>query len=112
MLRLLALLDVALTGAVRSALSLHKSLKPYAVAVKTEAAIVTLRGEVPSTRLATAAERVAAAVPDVRQVVNHLKVNQAVAAVSTDAGDQRSGRGSTTRPSSCSYGWRSRSTGT
>lgn len=82
--------DVALTGAVKTALSLHKSLKPHAVAVRTEDAIVTLRGEVPSAQLATAAERVASAVPDVRQVVNHLKVNPAVADVSTDAGDQRS----------------------
>lgn len=82
--------DVALTGAVKTALSLHKSLKPYAVAVTTEDAIVTLRGEIPSAQLATAAERVAAAVPDVRQVVSHLKVNAAVAAAATEAGDQRS----------------------
>jgi osmotically-inducible protein OsmY len=82
--------DVATTGAVKTALSLHRSLRPYAVSVGTENGIVTLRGEVPTAELLAATERVAAAVPDVRQVVNHVKVNQAVAALANPANDERS----------------------
>ena len=82
--------DVALTGAVKTAFSLHKSLRPYPIRVSTEGGIVSLRGELPRAELRTAAERVAAAVPDVRQVVNHLKVNGAAASVSKDPDDDRS----------------------
>jgi len=82
--------DVATTGAVKTALSLHASLRPYAVSVQTENGVVTLRGEVPSAQLLAATERVAAAVPDVRQVVNQLKVNETVAVAAKDAGDDRS----------------------
>jgi hyperosmotically inducible protein len=80
--------DVALTGAVKTAFQLHKSLRRHALNVSTEDAIVTLRGELPRKELVAAAERVAAAVPDVRQVVNHLKVGGA--AEPDDAGDERS----------------------
>jgi len=82
--------DVALTGAVKTALSLHKSLRPYAISVSTEGGIVTLRGELPRAELKAAATRVAAAVPDVRQVVDHLKVNEAAAVVSNASDDDRS----------------------
>lgn len=81
--------DVALTGAVKTALSLHKNLKSYEIAVSTESGIVTLRGELPSGELEAAAERVAAAVPDVRQVVNHLRLNEALAAASQSSAEDR-----------------------
>jgi osmotically-inducible protein OsmY len=79
--------DTALTGAVRTALSLRGSLKPYAIAASTENGVVTLRGRVPDAELMAAAERVAAAVPDVRQVVNHLELGGRAAA---SEGDGRS----------------------
>lgn len=82
--------DVALTGAVKTALSLHRSLRPYTISVSTEGGIVTLRGELPRAELSAAATRVAAAVPDVRQVVSHLKVNEAAAVVSSASDDDRS----------------------
>jgi osmotically-inducible protein OsmY len=66
--------DTAVTGAVKTAFGLNKSLKPLPLEVHTEDHVVTLRGEVPRKELSEAAERVAAAVPDVRQVVNHIHV--------------------------------------
>ena len=71
--------DVALTGAVKTALSLHKSLAAYALRVTTEDTVVTLRGELPSSELKEAALRTAAAVPEVRQVVDHLKIDASLA---------------------------------
>lgn len=67
--------DAATTGAVRAALGLRRSLKPYALSVSTEGGVVTLRGELPDPDLRSLAERVAVAVPDVRQVVNHIRVS-------------------------------------
>ena len=71
--------DAALTGAVKTALSLHKSLEAYPLGVTTEDTVVTLRGELPSAELKDAALRTAAAVPEVRQVVDHLKLDAALA---------------------------------
>lgn len=69
-----ALRDTRTTAAVKAALELNRHLKPLRVAVSTEAGVVTLRGDVPREELKTKAEQVAGAVPDVRQVVNHLRV--------------------------------------
>jgi len=66
--------DAGVTGRVKTALALHRSLKPLGIGVSTENNIVTLRGDVPQDELKKAAEHVAASVPDVKQVVNHLKV--------------------------------------
>ena len=66
--------DTTLTGAVRTALSLHGSLKPFSLSASTDNGVVTLRGTVPDPELKAAAERVAAAVPDVRQVVNQIEI--------------------------------------
>ncbi|MGE0452301.1 MAG: BON domain-containing protein [Vicinamibacteria bacterium] len=66
--------DTAITAAVRTAFGLDRELKPYAVAVSTENGVVTLRGTLPTPELRGALERVAGAVPDVRQVVNQLRV--------------------------------------
>ena len=67
--------DAALTGAVKTAFELHRGLAPHPIHVTTEDGVVTLRGDVPDPSLREEAERVAAAVPEVAQVVNHLSVS-------------------------------------
>lgn len=76
--------DAGLTASVKTALTLHRSLKPYGIAVSAEDRVVTLRGVVPAEEFKAAAERVAAAVPDVRQVVSHIKLDGAVVAPPAD----------------------------
>ena len=66
--------DTALTGAVKTAFELNRTLKPLDLRVSTEAGVVTLKGEVPNGDARATAERVAAAVPDVGEVVNDLTV--------------------------------------
>jgi osmotically-inducible protein OsmY len=66
--------DTAVTGAVKTAFGLNRILKPLPLEVHTEDHVVTLRGDVPRKEMKDTAERVAAAVPDVRQVVNHIQV--------------------------------------
>jgi osmotically-inducible protein OsmY len=71
-------LQATRTGAaVKAALKLDRDLDDYPIDVDSgdEEGVVILRGEVPSEDLRVAAERKAAAVPDVRQVVNELRVN-------------------------------------
>ena len=63
-------------GAVMAALELDRDLESYPIDVDAgEDGVVILRGEVPSVDVRAAAERRAAAVPDVRQVVNELRLN-------------------------------------
>jgi hyperosmotically inducible periplasmic protein len=66
--------DTALTGAVKTAFGLNKNLKPLPLDVHTDDHVVTLRGPVSTQDLKDIAERVAKAVPDVEQVVNHIRV--------------------------------------
>lgn len=66
--------DTALKGSVKAAIELDRNLKPFPIAVDVEEGVVTLRGEVPDEALRQRADAVAGAVPDVRQVVNHLSV--------------------------------------
>ena len=66
--------EAKLTGAVKAALRLNRLTSEGQVDVSSEDGVVTLRGEVGSGEAAEAAARVAGAVPDVRQVVSHLKV--------------------------------------
>lgn len=71
-------LQATRTGAaVKAALKLDRDLDDYPIDVDSgdQEGVVILRGEVPSEDLRAAAERKAAAVPDVRQVVNELRVN-------------------------------------
>lgn len=77
--------DAGVTGAVKTALALHRSLKPLGIEVSTENKVVTLRGDVPQDELKKAAEHVAASVPDVKQVVNHLKVSGAPVPAAKDS---------------------------
>ena len=62
------------TRAVRAAFGLNRELQRLDLEVSSESGVVTLRGAVPTSELRVAAERVAAAVPEVRQVVNHIEV--------------------------------------
>jgi osmotically-inducible protein OsmY len=74
-------LQATKTGAeVKAALKLDRDLDDYPIDVDSgdQDGVVILRGEVPSEDLRVAAERKAAAVPDVRQVVNELHVNPAM----------------------------------
>lgn len=64
--------DTALTGGVKAAFELNRKLKPYAIEIETTNGVVRLRGEVPRD-VREVAERVAAAVPDVRGVENELR---------------------------------------
>jgi hyperosmotically inducible protein len=73
--------DTAVTAAVKGAMGLNRQLQPYGIGVETEDRVVVLRGKLPREELKQLAEAVAAAVPEVRQVVNHLRVTpDAVAA--------------------------------
>jgi osmotically-inducible protein OsmY len=66
--------DTKITGQVKAALELSKSLQPYPIDVTTDNETVVLRGTVPSQELRSAAERVAANVPDVKQVRNDISI--------------------------------------
>jgi osmotically-inducible protein OsmY len=66
--------DVKVRAAVTAALRLNRQIQDAAIEVGSDEGVVTLRGNVASEASRGIAERVAAAVPDVTQVVNHLKV--------------------------------------
>ena len=66
--------DVKVTAQVKAALALNRNLKPYTIGVSSEDGVITLRGDVPSAELKGLALRLAEAVPDVRQVVSHVRV--------------------------------------
>jgi osmotically-inducible protein OsmY len=74
-----AIRDKAVATAVRTAFALNRSLQPLDLEVAAEDAVVTLRGAVPSEAAKATAERVASQVPEVRQVVSHLKVEPGTA---------------------------------
>ena len=69
-------------AAVKAALELDRELDRHPIDVDSgdQEGVVILRGEVPTEQLRVAAEGRAAAVPDVRQVVNELRVNPALPA--------------------------------
>jgi osmotically-inducible protein OsmY len=66
--------EARLTTAVKAALRLNRLTTDGRIDVSSEEGVVTLRGEVGSGAAAEAAARVAGAVPDVKQVVSHVKV--------------------------------------
>jgi hyperosmotically inducible protein len=76
--------DTKVTGEVKAALELNRTLAPYDFDISTDSDVVVLRGEVPTAELSAAAEKVAASVPDVKQVRNEIQVGGAPAA--PDAG--------------------------
>jgi osmotically-inducible protein OsmY len=75
-----ALKDAALAGSVRVAFGLNRDLRPYRLEVESKDAVVRLWGALPSAALKEMAESVCAAVPNVRQVVNEVKVDPSVKA--------------------------------
>jgi osmotically-inducible protein OsmY len=74
-----ALGDAKTTLSVKTALGLVRALQPYRLEVGVEDGVVTLRGELPGEDLRVLAAKTAAAVPFVRQVVDHLKVHPGIA---------------------------------
>jgi len=67
------------SGEVRAALELNRNLKPYPIDVDvTGDDVVALKGEVPREDFKAEAERLAAAVPGVRQVRNEIRINPAL----------------------------------
>lgn len=71
--------DTALKGQVKAAFELDRNLKPFAIEITVEHGVVTLSGRVPEAVQKARAETVAAAVPDVREVVNRLEVDPGAA---------------------------------
>jgi osmotically-inducible protein OsmY len=67
--------ETKVAGQVKAAVELNRDLAPYPISVSApEPGVVTLTGSVPRDDLRRRAEEVAAAVPDVRRVVNQLQV--------------------------------------
>jgi hyperosmotically inducible periplasmic protein len=66
--------DTKVTGQVKAALELSRALQPYSFDVDTTNDVVVLRGEVPTEELRLAAQRVAAGVPDVKEVRNEIRI--------------------------------------
>jgi osmotically-inducible protein OsmY len=65
--------DAKVTASVKTALGLNRSLRPLSIDVSTEDGVVTLSGRANSEEERARAEAVAAAVPDVKQVVNQIQ---------------------------------------
>jgi hyperosmotically inducible protein len=72
--------DAATTAAVKTSLGLNRRLQPYAIEPSTREGVVTLKGEVPDADSRATATKVVEAVPEVRHVVNDLRVNPALGA--------------------------------
>jgi osmotically-inducible protein OsmY len=66
--------DAKVSASVKTALGLNRTLRQHSIDVSTENGVVTLSGRVGSEEERARAESVAAAVPDVRQVVNRIRV--------------------------------------
>jgi osmotically-inducible protein OsmY len=78
--------DAKVKASVKTALGLNRNLEPFDIGVDSDGGVVTLSGDVPRDDLKQTALQVAAAVPDVRQVNDQLRLNPAIAA---DPGDGR-----------------------
>ena len=78
--------DATVTGSVKTALSLNRTLRPYAIGVSSQDGVVTLQGRVPVEGLRSRAEAVAAEVPDVVRVVNEIQVLPSVTPAPAEAG--------------------------
>jgi osmotically-inducible protein OsmY len=69
------------TGEIKAALELNRNLKPYSIDVDASGdGVVALKGEVPREDFRAEAERVAAAVPGVREVHNEIRIDPALPA--------------------------------
>ncbi len=83
--------DAKTTASVKAALALSRSLRPLAITPSTEDGVVTLRGGAPSEDLRSQAERTTAAVPGVRQVVNHVAIEAGPAEASPGSAERSIG---------------------
>ena len=67
------------TGEIRAALELNRNLKPYSIDVDVNGdGVAVLKGEVPREDFKAEAERLAVAVPGVREVRNEIRINSAL----------------------------------
>jgi hypothetical protein len=66
--------DTTLTGKVKAAFELNRTVEPFDLDVATDGESVVLRGEVPSDAVREAAGRIAADVPGVSAVRNEISV--------------------------------------
>ncbi len=78
--------EAKLVASVKTALELNQRLADLRLRVECEDDVVTLRGDVPDEDTRRIAQNVAAAVPGVRQVVDHLRVTGAQARAETGGG--------------------------
>lgn len=76
--------DAKLTASVRTALTLNRNLEPYDIDVRSDRGVVTLSGSLARPEHEQAALDIAAAVPDVRQVVDQLRVDPGTTAAPGD----------------------------
>jgi hyperosmotically inducible periplasmic protein len=76
--------DTKVTASVKTALGLNRNLEAHDIDVSTRSGIVTLAGRVGREDQKRAALEIAAAVPDVQQVVDQLRVDASSAAAPTD----------------------------
>ena len=83
--------DAAVTGSVKTALSLNRTLRPYSIGVSSQDGIVTLRGQVPGEGLRSRAEAVAAEVPDVVRVLNEIQVGTGEPPAAAESGSPGEG---------------------
>ena len=80
--------DTTLTGKVRAAFELNRTVEPYDLDVATDGESVVLRGEVPSDAVREAAARIAADVPGVSGVRPEIRVGQGAAPAPPPAAEQ------------------------
>ena len=66
--------DTTLTGKVKAAFELNRTVEPYDLDVAADGRSVVLRGEVPDQAVSDAAARIAADVPGVDDVRNEIRV--------------------------------------
>jgi hyperosmotically inducible protein len=75
--------DAKVAASVRAALGVNRDLAACDLSVSTEDGVVTLRGFVPDAALRVRASSLVAAVPGVRQVVDHLRISAEARAAAT-----------------------------
>ena len=80
--------DTTLTGKVKAAFELNRTVEPYDLDVATDGESVVLSGEVPTDAVKEAAGRIAADVPGVSGVRNEIRVADGAAKPPSTAAEQ------------------------
>lgn len=83
--------DAKVHASVKTAFELNRRLRALDLRVEAEDGVVTLRGSVPDAETRALAEQVAGAVPDVRQVVSHVRVGASPGAPAADRAERTLG---------------------